>query len=315
MADLLHAVRQAIHVHGILTAPENLSAMASDRTIQVRAHDDGVNAWRNARFSAPAALGDALSGYSDYWERTGGFTSRRELPHAEGVLIINLGAPIAITGGDGSVLRLKAGEAFAAGAHLRPALSHSEGTQAGMHVFLPLATLRRLLGTPMDRLVDRVISLDAVLGAEARDLGVRLCDAKNADARVALLDAALSRRLVHAGDLPAQQMHALKLLRSRPGRDICEIALDIGWSRKHLASRVKDAIGIGPRCFRRLLRFQKLTALIGRHAGPPDWAGLALDAGYCDQPHMNREFREFSGLTPEMYRSRSLPAGGGLVEA
>lgn len=231
------------------------------------------------------------------------------------MLIVNLGAPIAITGGDGGVLRLQAGEAFAAGAHLRPALSHSEGTQAGMHVFLPLATLRRLLGTPMDRLVDRVVPLDALLGAESRNLGARLCEAKDRGASVALLDAALAHGLATTAQLAPQQRHALHLLRTRPGRDISEIARDIGWSGKHLASRVKDAVGIGPRCFRRLLRFQTLTAMIGRHAGAPDWAGLALDAGYCDQPHMVREFREFSGMTPGVYRARSLPDGGGLVEA
>jgi hypothetical protein len=36
--------------------------------------------------SPPPGLASDLYGYSDYWERTGGFTSRRELPHAEGVL-------------------------------------------------------------------------------------------------------------------------------------------------------------------------------------------------------------------------------------
>jgi AraC-like DNA-binding protein len=288
--------------------------MIADRVLQVWEHDDGVNAWRNARLTSPAELRGDIHGYADYWERTGGFTTRRELPHAEGVLIFNLGAPIAITGGDGSILRLRAGEAFAAGAHLHPALSHSEGTQAGMHVFLPLATLRRLLGTPMDRLVDRVIPLDAVLGLEARDLGVRLCEANDPDARISLLDAALSRRFSQTAPLPAQQAYALKLLRNGVRCEISDIARDIGWSRKHLAARVKDAIGIGPRCFRRLIRFQTLTRTIGRHAGPPDWAALALETGYCDQPHMIREFREFSGITPEIYRARSLPAGGGLVE-
>ncbi|HEY1636877.1 MAG TPA: helix-turn-helix domain-containing protein [Rhizomicrobium sp.] len=289
--------------------------MVPARAIDIQSHDDGVNAWRTARVAAPPALSNDIYGYSDYWERTDGFTTRRELPHAEGVLIVNLGAPIAITGGDGGVLRLQAGEAFAAGAHLRPALSHSDGTQAGMHVFLPLTTLRRLLGTPMDRLADRVVPLDALLGVEVRDLGAKLCEAKDRHARVALLDAALAHRLSTTAPLASQQRHALHLLRARPNRDISDIARDIGWSGKHLASRVKDAVGIGPRCFRRLLRFQTLTAMIGRHAGAPDWASLALDAGYCDQPHMVREFREFSGMTPSIYRARSLPDGGGLVEA
>jgi AraC-like DNA-binding protein len=268
-----------------------------------------------AEVSAPPELRNEIYGYSDYRERTGRFTVRRELPHAEGVLIVNLGAPIAITGGDGRMLQLKPGDSFVAGAHLRPALSHSEGAQAGMHVFLPLATLRRLLGMPMDRLVDCVVPLDTLLGAGARDLGAKLCEAKGCAARITLLDAALGRYLTQVAPLAPQQVHALQLLRAHPNKDISEIARDVGWSGKHLASRVKDAIGIGPHCFRRLLRFQMLTAMIGRRAGPPDWAGLAFDAGYCDQPHMVREFREFSGITPTIYRARSLPDGGGLVEA
>jgi AraC-like DNA-binding protein len=288
--------------------------MDKHRLLQVRNHDDDVNAWRTARISPPPGFAGDLYGYSDYRERTAGFTTRRELPHAEGVMIVNLGDPIAITGGDGGVLPLRAGEAFVAGAHLRPALSHSNGAQAGMHVFLPLTTLRRLLGVPMDRLIDRVAPLDALLGAAASDLGVRLCEARDLGGRVALLDAALTSRLAAAPALGRQQSHALRLLRGRPDLDIAQIARDLGWSRKHLAARVRDAVGVGPRCFRRLLRFQKLTQMIGRHAGPPDWAGLACDAGYCDQSHMIREFREFSGLTPRIYRARSLPDGGGLVE-
>jgi AraC-like DNA-binding protein len=283
-----------------------------DRSVRVQTHDDGVNAWRTARMSPSPVLARLIVGYSDYWERTGSFTTRRELPHAEGVLIVNLGAPITIT--DGEVLHLQAGEAFAAGVHLRPALSQSQGTQAGMHVFLPLATLRRLLGVPMHHLVNCVMPLDSLLGHDTHDLGAMLCAAKDCATRVALLEAALSHRLAHTAPLGPQQAQALYLLRTRPDRDIAAIARDIGWSRKHLAARVQDAVGVGPRCFRRLLRFQTLTTLISQPP-PPSWAALAHDAGYCDQSHLIREFREFSGLTPGEYLARGLPDGGGLVEA
>ena len=76
---------------------------------------------------------------------------------------------------------------------------------------------------------------------------------------------------------------------------------------------MKNVTGVGPRCLRRLLRFQSLLAAIP--AGPnPNWADLACVRGYCDQSHLIREFQEFSGLTPTAYLARRLPAGGGLVE-
>ncbi|MCD0423710.1 helix-turn-helix domain-containing protein [Rubrivivax sp. JA1024] len=289
--------------------------MSLDRCTHECIHDDGINSWTMASISAPSDIADLIQGYCDYREHTGGFTTRRELPHAEGVFIVNLGDPISITGGDGAVLSLKAGEAFVAGAHLRPALSHSSGAQAGVHIYLPLATLRRLLGTPMHELADRVVGLDALLGRSATDLCCSLQDAAARDDRVRRLDQALRRRLRETDALSAQQQHALRLLRGRPDLDISAISKQIGWTRKHLASRVRDAVGVGPRSFRRLLRFQTLTRLIGRDAARPDWAQLAVEAGYYDQPHMINEFVEFSGLTPTAYLARSLPNGGGLIEA
>lgn len=285
----------------------------SSRAIRLHAHTGRADAWRQARIAPPANLAPDIFGYADYWERTGSFTTRRELPHAEGVLLINLGAPIALTGGDGARLQLDQGQAFIAGAHLAPALSHSTGAQAGMHVFLPLATLRRLLATPMDRLVDQVVGLETLLGAPARALGRVLLEAPSLAARVAALDAALTSLLADAPPIDRPLRHALHLLRHRPGQDIAAIAAEIGWSRKHLADRMKNATGVGPRCFRRLLRFQTLLAAVAA-APNPDWAGLAHDSGYCDQSHLIREFQEFSGLTPTAYLARRLPAHGGLVE-
>ncbi|MEO9129766.1 MAG: helix-turn-helix domain-containing protein [Sphingomonas sp.] len=290
----------------------------TDRLIRVDRHDDGLNSWEMARIAPPAPLAGTIAGYMDYHERTSCFTVRRELPHAEGVLIVNLGAPIGVTGGDGAMIRLGAGEAFAAGVHLRPALSHSDGSQKGMHVFLPLATLRRLLGIPMGEMIDRVVPLDAVLGKAARDLGIRLLEANAAEpngrhARIALLDAALIARLAECPPVRAEVTEAIGLLITRPDLDIAAIARDIGWSRKHLAACVRDTVGVGPRSFRRLIRFQRLTAIMADDRAP-DWAGLACDAGYCDQSHLIREFREFADMTPTEFIARSLGDGGGLIE-
>jgi hypothetical protein len=59
--------------------------MSAHRLVDLHTRDDGVNAWRTARISAPSALANENYGYSDHWTRTGGVTARRQLPHAEGV--------------------------------------------------------------------------------------------------------------------------------------------------------------------------------------------------------------------------------------
>jgi AraC-like DNA-binding protein len=283
------------------------------RVFRIDSHDDGVNAWSFARVATPRHLNGLIDGYSVYSERTGTFDTRRELPHAEGVMIVNLAEPAFITGGDGHEITLAAGEAFVAGAHLRPALSRSTGAQSGIHINLSLSSLRRLIGVPMTELSDRVVPLDA-LGVPGLAKTLRsLADGMPLDRQIAFLDSALADRLQQTAALDRRQAHALSLLRHRPDLDIAGIATDIGWSRKHLAERVHDAVGIGPRSFRRLLRFQRLTGLLDAEPAP-DWAGLACDAGYCDQSHLIREFREFAGMTPTEYLARSLDNGGGVVE-
>jgi AraC-like DNA-binding protein len=283
-----------------------------ERVTRIDEHDDGVNAWAMRRLAPPAGLAGLIDGYTFYQERTGGFTTRRELPHGDAVMIVNLGQPITLVGANGAVIRLRAGEGFVAGAHLRAALSQSEGAQAGVHIHLSLPALRQLLGVPLTQIVDQVVRLEDVLGAGAAARLGRLAELPAAH-QVAWLDAALLERLGQARPLDRQQRHAVRLLRTREDLDIADIARDIGWSPKHLATRTRDCLGVGPRCFRRLLRFGRLMELLGR--GPfPGWAAVALEAGYYDQPHMNREFREFAGLTPTAFLARSLPDGGGLVE-
>lgn len=288
--------------------------LPSARLLRVDAHDDGVNAWRMAHYAPSAPVAGVIRGYCDYAERTGGFTTRRELPNAEAVLLVNLGDPIALVGGDGAPLSLGPGEAFVAGTHLRTALSRSNGAQRGVHVFLPLESLRRLLGLPMRELVDRVVPLDALLGAGARRLGEALAEASGADARMALLDRAMAERLARVTPLRAADLHALRQVTARPDLDLAEVARDIGWSRKHLNSRIHDLVGIGPRSYRRLLRFQRAAEMAGG-ARAPDWADLAAATGYCDQSHLIREFREFAGLSPTDYRARLVAGGGGVIEA
>jgi AraC-like DNA-binding protein len=284
------------------------------RLIRLDAHDDGVNRWEMARLRPAAALAGAVSSYSDYWEVTGGFTARRELPGIEPVLIVNLGAPIEIVGGDGETIRIDAGRAFVAATHVRAAISRSSGAQAGVHVHMKLATMRRLLGMPLDLLLDRAVALDTIAPDWGYRLGADLAEAKGAGGRAFALDDHLHRRLAAAPERDREIGHAVATLTRRPDLRIAELARDLGWSRKRLGRRFREETGVGPRMFRRLARFGRLVARIqsGEAGG---WAGLAVDSGYFDQPHMLRDFRDFAGITPREFVARALPNMGGLIEA
>ena len=79
-----------------------------------------------------------------------------------------------------------------------------------------------------------------------------------------------------------------------------ELAHEAGLSRRRFAQLFREQIGLTPKLYCRLQRFQNALKQIA--SGPSvDWAQLALAAGYCDQAHLAHEFRDFSGLSPSAY--------------
>ncbi len=62
-------------------------------------------------------------------------------------------------------------------------------------------------------------------------------------------------------------------------------------------------VGLGPKQFARVIRMQRLRSQL-KTAHRPDWASLALDAGYHAQSHMIAECRLLAGLTPTQLSGR-----------
>jgi AraC-like DNA-binding protein len=94
---------------------------------------------------------------------------------------------------------------------------------------------------------------------------------------------------------------AVKSIVANPaGVTIKNIAHKTGYSPKHLIKIFNDNVGINPKSFLRVIRFQKAINEIEMH-GNINWAALANDCGYYDQAHFISNFKEFSGFTPHSY--------------
>lgn len=77
----------------------------------------------------------------------------------------------------------------------------------------------------------------------------------------------------------------------------------VALSPKRFIERFKTEVGVTPKQYCRLLRFQH--AVKNAHRRQVDWAQLALECGYFDQAHFIHEFKSFSGLTPSGYQVAS----------
>ena len=153
------------------------------------------------------------------------------------------------------------------------------------------------LGQPMSELTDRMVGLDDVLGLEGITLRERLGDARDWNPRFAIAESFVAARLASTDPMQAEIGWAYDSIIASGGRTrVATLAGRLGWSRKHLAGKFSDAIGIGPKTLSRIVRFNRALGLSRQDNS--DWADIAADCGYADQAHLVREFRDLAGATP-----------------
>ena len=168
--------------------------------------------------------------------------------------------------------------------------------------FLPGGTLP-FFRVPAHHLQDLDVSLDALWGgSQTARLRDELLAAADPAAALAALEAALRRawrdRAVHAA-----VAHAVGDFRRHA--DVARVGTvtdRVGMSARRFAERFAADVGVTPKRYCRLLRFQH--ALRQAHADTPiSWVDVAVSSGYYDQAHFIRDFQAFSGLTPTAYHS------------
>jgi AraC-like DNA-binding protein len=247
----------------------------------------------------PAARG-VVRRYCGYIERTAAPLRRRESASATVTVILSFGPRIMVDG--------ESHGSFVAGLSEGPSTTEHDGAQHGIQVDLAPAAARRLLGVPMHELTARVVPLDSVL--DGGTLLEELAETDGWEARFIRLEAELARRLDDSRPPhPAVQAAYARLTATRGAVPVGVLAAELGWSRRHLAARFRDEVGVSPKALARLLRFRRALELLG-HRGLAD---IAYECGYYDQAHFNRDFRAFAGATPVEMLARRLPDAGGVT--
>ena len=164
----------------------------------------------------------------------------------------------------------------------------------------------------MEALARQVVSLDDVIGRNADRLADRLFQAADWSDRFDIAEAFIAARLAAAAPEDAGVLWAWrKIERDGGGSSIASLAGALDCSRKHLAARFRDQIGLPPKSVAGLVRFNRALALIGS-ARRPDLARIAATAGYFDQPHFNRDFVGLAGITPGEFLRARLADGDGV---
>lgn len=158
-----------------------------------------------------------------------------------------------------------------------------------------------LLGLPASELRDQHVSLEDLWGLEARLVREQLLAAGEPQAMFKILERELLRRL----KLPLLVHPAISFALRKLDAKAAPVRIEViqhatGYGERRFATLFTHIVGLPPKLYSRV---QRLTRVVGQIAeGRCELAQIALDNGYYDQPHLNREFRQFTGVTPGTYR-------------
>ena len=250
-----------------------------------------------AYYSASVRTAHLLPWVQYVWYSAGSMDRLREriLPAPAIELVLNLGAPMRVLEGRGTQTLVGG---VTSGLTTAPQMLGHPPVHAAIGIRLHPLAARAVLGLPLSDITDHFVALDELIGrAEAGALVDRCVAAPTPSARMRLFLAWVERRVAAARPDRTVAYVARRLEASHGAASIAALRDESGSGKNRLLAGFRDAFGVSPKVYARLLRLQRTLALLDE-ARPRSLAALALDAGYYDQPHMNAELRALTGLSP-----------------
>jgi len=236
-----------------------------------------------------------------YFEGQFPHVRERALPTGTMQLLVNLDADVFHSyDASGSGGQCTVGAALQ-GPSSRPAVIDPAEQRAVLWVAFRPGGAYPFFPPPSEESRDLLVGLDALWGRDGAVLRERLLAAPTPLAKLCTLESVLLARAHRPLDPDPAVVFAATALRR--GHPVAEVSDSLGWTTRRLSRRFADQVGLTPKRFARVGRFQRLIASIT--AGPVDWAQRAVECGYHDQAHMIHDFRDFSGLRPTQYAPRS----------
>ncbi len=193
--------------------------------------------------------------------------------------------------------------ALVAGPHSRHFVldTHAERSVLGVHFRVGGAFA--LLGVPSAELHNRQLPLEALWGARAAIVREQILAAPAPQARFDIIERELAAGASQFARHGAVRLAIAALSTESPACTVADVTARTGLSHRRFLDHFRHEVGMTPKLFARVQRFQSVVRRVHGLA-TVDWAAIAAECGYFDQSHFVHDFRDFTGLTPGDYLAR-----------
>lgn len=159
---------------------------------------------------------------------------------------------------------------------------------------------------PINEIADHVLDADLIWGDEFGLIREEMLETSDVDRRFAIIETYLLDKFASRLVVDDCVAFAVGEMSRNPDRQsIARMSARIGYSQKHFISLFKQRVGLTPKGYLKIMRFQKsITTIEQMPHADIDWPAVAYDCGFFDQSHFINDFRVFSGFTPEEYLAK-----------
>lgn len=221
------------------------------------------------------------------------YREERILPNGRMTVIWGLADPFEVSSG-GATHRL--GEAWLIGPRTEYLVNRPLGVTHVLGAVLQPWGCYALLGVPADEIVRATLDLESVLGREIARWRELLWETACPRESLDLLERLLIARC-RLSDPPPRRVVGAARAMGDPGHRVGDLAREMGISRQRLHALFRQHVGLPPKAFSRISRFNRALELMVTPGGP-SLDQVAYECGYSDQAHFTRDFRAFSGESP-----------------
>ncbi|MFS8082924.1 MAG: helix-turn-helix domain-containing protein [Ginsengibacter sp.] len=166
--------------------------------------------------------------------------------------------------------------------------------------------LFKLLRIPMTKLVNQNFDAELILGHEIREVQEQLSEAESYDGMIMILNDYFQKKV---GQLKKQGQPIDKIgqliLENPQNFNLERIAKEACLSHRQFEIRFAQQVGITPKYYARICRFYQAYEL-KEYKPNLDWLSVAVHTGYNDYQHLVKDFKQFSGTTPNALILESL---------
>jgi AraC-like DNA-binding protein len=186
------------------------------------------------------------------------------------------------------------------------ARSHEHSANSGVVLAVFTATgAAALLRQPLDELLNGTFALDEILGSsgKVRRVHEQVDEAQNHARRIEAVENFLLARLPNARPDIFVSAAVAKIEEAQGILRIDQLARCVGLSQSALERRFRSVAGASPKTFASIVRLRRVLRLRKKGA---DFTSIAIEAGYCDQSHFIKDFKQITGFAPQSFFGRKL---------